>query len=146
MKLTFDANNTKVYDNILDQKTFNALFDFMNFVPMVHKRSRGEWNRVWGFNDGDILMANRYIWPRGKVKDFTYPEDCLTPFFKFVNDQIENSGLWTEEEKNVKPKVIRNKFSGNSILSNLTNFYMTDSVSRNSPTMSSCSLQIRDKS
>ena len=75
MKLTFDANNTKVYDNILDQKTFNALFDFMNFVPMVHKRSRGEWNRVWGFNDGDILMANRYIWPRGKVKDFTYP--CL---------------------------------------------------------------------
>ncbi len=51
-----------------------------------------------------------------------------------------------KSEKNVKPKVIRNKFSGNSILSNLTNFYMTDSVSRNSPTMSSCSLQIRDKS
>ena len=100
MKLTFDANNTKVYDNILDQKTFNALFDFMNFVPMVHKRSRGEWNRVWGFNDGDILMANRYIWPRGKVKKFNHPEDCLTPFFEFVNKQIEESGLWTEEEKN----------------------------------------------
>ena len=96
MKLTFDANNTKVYDNILDQTQFKNLFNFMNFVPMIHKRSRGEWNRVWGFNDGDILMANKYIWPRGKVKDFTYPEDCLTPFFEFVNKQIEESGLWTE--------------------------------------------------
>ena len=84
MKLTFDANNTKVYDNILDQTQFKNLFNFMNFVPMIHKRSRGEWNRVWGFNDGDILMANKYIWPRGKVKDFTYPEDCLTPFFEFA--------------------------------------------------------------
>ena len=43
MKLTFDANNTKVYDNILDQTQFKKVFDFMNFVPMVHKRSHGEW-------------------------------------------------------------------------------------------------------
>ena len=39
MKLTFDANNTKVYDNILDQTQFKKLFNFMNFVPMVHKLS-----------------------------------------------------------------------------------------------------------
>ena len=55
MKLTFDANNTKVYDNILDQTQFKKLFNFMNFVPMVHKRSHGEWNRVWGFGDGSTL-------------------------------------------------------------------------------------------
>ena len=34
----------------------------------------------------------------------------------------------------------------NDIASNISNFYMTDSVSRNSPTMSSCSLQINDNS
>ena len=45
-------------------------------------------------------MANRYIWPRNKVRKFNYPEDCLTPFFEFVNKQIEESGLWSEEEKN----------------------------------------------
>ncbi len=35
-------------------------------------------------------------------------------------------------------------FSKNDILSNISNFYMTDSVSRNSPTMSSCSLEINN--
>ena len=29
MKLTFDANNTKVYDNILDQTQFKKLFNFI---------------------------------------------------------------------------------------------------------------------
>ena len=41
MKLTFVANNTKVYDKIVDQTQFKKVFDFMNFVPMVHKRSHG---------------------------------------------------------------------------------------------------------
>ena len=45
MKLTFDANNTKVYDNILDQTQFKKVFDLMNFVPIVQKRYHCEWNR-----------------------------------------------------------------------------------------------------
>ena len=49
-------------------------------------------------------------------------------------------------EKNFQPKKFTRKFSKNDIGSNISNFYMTDSVSRNSPTMSSCSLQINDSS
>ena len=90
MKLTFDANNTKVYDNILDKEQFNKLFDFMNFIPMVHKRSHGEWNRVWGFNDGEILHANNYVWTRNAIKKFDYPEDCLTPYFELSIKQLKN--------------------------------------------------------
>ena len=39
-------------------------------------------------------------------------------------------------EKNLN-QINKAKFSKNVIISNITNFYMTDSVSRNSPTMSS---------
>ena len=49
-------------------------------------------------------------------------------------------------EKIFQPKTFTRKFSKNDIVSNISNFYMTDSVSRNSPTMSSCSLQINDSS
>ena len=48
-------------------------------------------------------------------------------------------------EKIFEPKIATSKFSKNNIFSNISNFYMTDSVSRNSPTMSSCSLQINEK-
>ncbi len=47
-------------------------------------------------------------------------------------------------EKSLQPKTFSKKFSKNEIISNISNFYMTDSVSRNSPTMSSCSLQINE--
>ena len=86
MKLTFDANNTKVYDNILDQTQFKKLFNFMNFVPMVHKRSHGEWNRVWGFGDGDILMANRYIWPPGSGLSWHNDSNYLGAFTFYCHD------------------------------------------------------------
>ena len=42
-------------------------------------------------------------------------------------------------------KSLKRSFSKNDILSNIPNFYMTDSVSRNSPTMSTCSLEINNK-
>ncbi len=48
-------------------------------------------------------------------------------------------------EKTFEPKIVTPKFSKKNIFSNISNFYMTDSVSRNSPTMSSCSLQINEK-
>ena len=47
-----------------------------------------------------------------------------------------------KQEKMFNVKSIKRSFSKNDILSNISNFYMTDSVSRNSPTMSSCSLEI----
>ena len=49
-----------------------------------------------------------------------------------------------KSEKSLKPTAFSKKFSKNVIISNVPNFYMTDSVSRNSPTMSSCSLQINE--
>ena len=49
-----------------------------------------------------------------------------------------------KSEKSLKPSAFSKNFSKNVIISNIPNFYMTDSVSRNSPTMSSCSLQIND--
>ena len=51
-----------------------------------------------------------------------------------------------KSEKTFKVKSISKDFSKNDILSNISNFYMTDSVSRNSPTMSSCSLEINNNS
>ncbi|MFL2661709.1 MAG: NADH-quinone oxidoreductase subunit NuoG [Alphaproteobacteria bacterium] len=62
--------------------------------------------------------------------------ECIPSLMNFNN---------IKQEKNFKPKITSNKFSENNILSNVKNFYMTDSVSRNSPTMSSCSLQIKEK-
>ncbi len=48
-------------------------------------------------------------------------------------------------ERLFNPKSSTNKFTRENIFSNIKNFYMTDSVSRNSPTMSSCSIQLKDK-
>ena len=49
-----------------------------------------------------------------------------------------------KSEKIFNVRSLNNNFSENDILSNISNFYMTDSVSRNSPTMSSCSLEINN--
>ena len=49
-----------------------------------------------------------------------------------------------KSEKMFKVRSVKSSFSKNDILSNISNFYMTDSVSRNSPTMSSCSLEINN--
>ena len=54
-----------------------------------------------------------------------------------INDVV-NSKL-------VKPKKSKYKFSNELMTSNIKNFYMTDSVSRNSPTMSSCSAAFPEK-
>ena len=50
-----------------------------------------------------------------------------------------------KQEKTFEVKSLSKSFSKDDIMSNITNFYMTDSVSRNSPTMSSCSLEINNK-
>ena len=43
------------------------------------------------------------------------------------------------ENKLSKEKKISNNFSTDELISPIKNFYMTDSVSRNSPVMSECS-------
>ncbi|MEE2694783.1 MAG: NADH-quinone oxidoreductase subunit NuoG [Pseudomonadota bacterium] len=48
-------------------------------------------------------------------------------------------------EKVVQSEKFTKKFCKNNIFSNITNFYMTDSVSRNSPTMASCSMELNNK-
>jgi hypothetical protein len=48
-------------------------------------------------------------------------------------------------EKISKPQKFVKNFSKKDILSNISNFYMTDSVSRNSPTMSSCSIEFGNR-
>ena len=58
------------------------------------------------------------------------------PFLMKINE--------CKSEKMFKVKSVKRSFSKNDILSNISNFYMTDSVSRNSPTMSSCSLEINN--
>ena len=50
-----------------------------------------------------------------------------------------------KSEKIFEVKSFSKKFSKDNIISNVKNFYMTDAVSRNSPTMSSCSLEINNK-
>ena len=50
-----------------------------------------------------------------------------------------------KSEKTFDVKSFSKKFSNEDIKSNIKNFYMTDSVSRNSPTMSTCSLEINTK-
>ena len=59
------------------------------------------------------------------------------PFLEKIN-YIESSGLPTS----TKPKI---KLSSKEISSNIDNFYMTDSVSRNSLVMSKCSLAFNSK-
>ena len=48
-------------------------------------------------------------------------------------------------EKIFEVKSFSRNFSKDNILSNVKNFYMTDAVSRNSPTMSSCSIEIQNR-
>ena len=49
-----------------------------------------------------------------------------------------------KSEKTFKARTAVSNFSKKDIVSNISNFYMTDSVSRNSPTMSSCSIEINN--
>ena len=48
-------------------------------------------------------------------------------------------------EKIFEVKAFSRNFSKDNIISNVKNFYMTDAVSRNSPTMSSCSIEIQNR-
>ena len=88
------------------------------------------------------MFFNKVLNEMGHKIDFKNFQDLRnTMFDQHPNlEKINKINL----EKNLKPKSINAKFSKNNILSNITNFYMTDSVSRNSPTMSSCSIELNE--
>jgi hypothetical protein len=94
MKLLFDGLNTKVYDNVLDSDSFGSLFDFLNYHPYTFRQSHGEWNKVWNFSDGQILMGEEYIWPIGKVPPFKDERRILLNLIEKINSFIVESNLF----------------------------------------------------
>jgi len=77
MKLIIDANNTKVYDDVLDQETFNNLFTYFNYIPLVFQQAQEEWNRVWSFSDGNILVGKPYTWFPNKLPQLQESDNIL---------------------------------------------------------------------
>ena len=94
MNLLFDGENTKVYDNVLSEKDFQDLFDFLNYHPYIFKQSLGEWNKVWNFSDGQILMGNDFIWTLNKIPPLKQDDKCLSFLIEKINLIIEQSNLF----------------------------------------------------
>ena len=80
----------------------------------------------------------------GLTKDYSSLEDLRNLMYHSHPNLMKINQL--KSEKNIDVKSFTKKFSNEDIKSNIKNFYMTDSVSRNSPTMSTCSLEINNKS
>ncbi len=89
-----------------------------------------------------FMFFNKVLNEMGHSIDFKNFQDLRNAMFN-QHPNLEKINK-INIEKNLKPKSINAKFSKNNILSNITNFYMTDSVSRNSPTMSSCSIELNE--
>ena len=94
MKLFFDANNTKVFDDVLDPEDFSSLFDMFNYQPYIFRESQGEWNKVWSLKDGQILMGRQVMWAINEEPDLDGEYKTLLPYIRKVNDMITNSGLF----------------------------------------------------
>jgi len=91
MKLLFDGENTKVYDDILSKDNFEELFDFLNYHPYIFKESLGEWNKIWNFSDGQILIGNSFIWTLNKVPPVKEYTKSLTALIETINVIVEQS-------------------------------------------------------
>lgn len=98
MKLFFDANNTKVFDDVLDPEDFSSLFDTFNYQPYVFRESQGEWNKVWTLTNGQILMGRQVMWAFGEEPNLAEGYKTFLPYIKQVNSMIRNSGLFNLEE------------------------------------------------
>ena len=94
MKLFFDANNTKVFDDVLDPEDFSSIFDMFNYQPYIFRESQGEWNKVWSLKDGQILMGRQVMWAINEEPDLDGEYKTLLPYIRKVNDMITNSGLF----------------------------------------------------
>ena len=80
----------------------------------------------------------------GSNLEFSNLDDLRSKMFQKYKhlsnlNEVQSSDL-------IHPKKCKYNFAEDEIVSNINNFYMTDSVSRNSPTMSTCSLAFQKKS
>jgi len=94
MKLIIDANNTKVYDDVLDQETFNNLFTYFNYIPLVFQQAQEEWNRVWSFSDGNILVGQPHTWFPNKPPPLQESDKILLTVIKKINECITSSNFF----------------------------------------------------
>jgi hypothetical protein len=96
MKITVDSKNTKVYDDVLTEDEFECLFTYYNYIPFVFKQIQGEWNKVWSFSDGQILVGKETIFPIGKTPPL-HPEDKpLITLIEKVSDIIKDTGFFND--------------------------------------------------
>ena len=51
MKLVFDSAHVQVYDDVLSEDEFSAVFNWFNFIPLAFKSAQGEWNRQYMIKD-----------------------------------------------------------------------------------------------
>ncbi len=93
--------------------------------------------------DNSYDFFNKLSAEIGLDKDYNSLEDLRNLMYKSYPNLMKINELKSEKVFDVKS--FSNKFSNEDIKSNIKNFYMTDSVSRNSPTMSTCSLEINNK-
>ena len=94
MNFLFDGENTKVYDNVISDGEFDEVFNFLNYHPYIFKQSLGEWNKVWNFSDGQILMGNDFIWPYNKIPPLRDQDKCLYPLIGSINKIIEKTNFF----------------------------------------------------
>ena len=85
---------------------------------------------------------NKLLSEIGIEREYNSLQDLRNLMFNQYPNLMKINQCKSEKMFNVKS--VKTRFSKNDILSNIPNFYMTDSVSRNSPTMSSCSLEINN--
>ena len=90
--------------------------------------------------DHSFEFFNKLLSEMGIQREFNTLQDLRNLMFNEYPNLMKINEYKSEKTFNVIPKT--KNFSKNDILSNISNFYMTDSVSRNSPTMSTCSLEI----
>ena len=92
--------------------------------------------------DHSCDFFNKLLTEMGIQREYNTFQDLRNLMFNQYPNLMKINEYKSEKIFNVRS--LNNNFSENDILSNISNFYMTDSVSRNSPTMSSCSLEINN--
>jgi hypothetical protein len=98
MRLTVDAKNTKVFDDVLTEEEFQTLFDYYNRIPLVFKQVQGEWNKVWSLSDGNILVGREILFPIGKTPPL-HPEDsAMIPMIEKISELLLSTGFFNLDE------------------------------------------------
>lgn len=101
MKISLDLQNTKVYDDVLDKKQFDAINTWMSDAPYVWKHTTGEWNKVWSITDGEVLHSKQILLDKNfELKEF-FPElQPLMPYFEKLKTLVKDTGLFNMSEVN----------------------------------------------